>query len=238
MPTVAVIHGPCLGGGLELALACRYRLAEDHIATQLGCPEVEVGLIPGWGATQRLPELIGLTAALSMILSGKPVSASQAAKRGLVDGAWPREQFAAEVEHFVQDRLRGQPFQKHSPSLLTWLGDRTRLGNKIVLWNAQRQIKKRSRYYPALEAALSAIVHGLQRGREAGLLREREAFAEILFNPACRHLSDLFFQREQAQEEHVGTKLRRAPKSHPPDRGDRRRSYGSRNCSPGRPSRI
>ena len=88
-PVVAAIHGACLGGGLELALACHYRVATDHPKTQLGLPEVQLGLIPGAGGCQRLPRLIGLRAALDMILSGKSERAAKALRLGLVDEVVP-----------------------------------------------------------------------------------------------------------------------------------------------------
>src|SRR5204863_147308 len=84
-PTVAAIHGACLGGGLELALACRRRVATQHPKTKLGLPEVQLGLIPGLGGTQRLPRLIGVPAALDMILTSKQLDAKPARKAGLVD---------------------------------------------------------------------------------------------------------------------------------------------------------
>jgi 3-hydroxyacyl-CoA dehydrogenase/enoyl-CoA hydratase/3-hydroxybutyryl-CoA epimerase len=77
MPTLAGIHGPCLGGGLELALACDYRLVLDNPKTQLGLPEVSLGLLPGWGGTQRLPRVVGLRRALEMILEGKRLGARE-----------------------------------------------------------------------------------------------------------------------------------------------------------------
>src|SRR5262245_10639087 len=81
-PSVAVIHGPALGGGLELALACDYRLVFDRPNTQLGLPEVELGLLPGWGGTQRLPRIIGLERALQVILGGRRLSAREAHRWG------------------------------------------------------------------------------------------------------------------------------------------------------------
>src|SRR3954470_7789981 len=89
-PVVAAIHGPALGGGLELALACTYRIASDHRKTQLGQPEVQLGLIPGAGGTQRLPHLIGIAAAPDMILAGNPVRPAKARKLGLVDEVVPK----------------------------------------------------------------------------------------------------------------------------------------------------
>ena len=85
IPSIAVIHGPCLGGGLELALACDYRLVVDGPGTQLGLPEVELGLLPGWGGTQRLPRIVGLENALHMILQARRVKAPKALKLGLAD---------------------------------------------------------------------------------------------------------------------------------------------------------
>src|ERR671916_1843949 len=85
LPVVAAIHGACLGGGLEVTLACAYRIASDHAKTILALPEVQLGLIPGAGGTQRLPRLIGLQEALTMILEGRNVRAKRALKTGLVD---------------------------------------------------------------------------------------------------------------------------------------------------------
>src|SRR3546814_8318650 len=85
-PTLALIHGHCLGGGLELALACRYRLVVDQAGTSLALPEVMLGIFPGWGGMQRLPQLVGAPAALDMMLGGKPQDARKAAKLGLADG--------------------------------------------------------------------------------------------------------------------------------------------------------
>src|ERR687898_986413 len=106
-PVVAAIHGACLGGGLELALACHYRIATDHQKTQLGLPEVQLGLIPGAGGCQRLPRLIGLRAALDMILTGKSERAAKALRLGLVDEVVPRSILLrtalATAQRFVRD---------------------------------------------------------------------------------------------------------------------------------------
>src|SRR5262245_14409854 len=99
-PTIAVIHGPCLGGGLELALACKHRIARDDASTKLGLPEVQLGLIPGWGGTQRLPRVVGLRQALRMILESATLSPKKAVSAGLVDLAPPPEQFESGIEKF------------------------------------------------------------------------------------------------------------------------------------------
>src|SRR5208283_5179015 len=89
-PVVAAINGACLGGGLEWALACSYRLCTDSPKTQLGLPEVQLGLLPGAGGTQRLPRLIGIAQALDLILTGKSVRPNKARKLGLVDEVVPK----------------------------------------------------------------------------------------------------------------------------------------------------
>ncbi len=89
IPVVAAIHGACLGGGLELALACHYRVCSSDDKTVLGLPEVQLGLLPGGGGTQRLPKLVGIQKALDMMLTGKQLRAKQALKSGLVNDVVP-----------------------------------------------------------------------------------------------------------------------------------------------------
>jgi 3-hydroxyacyl-CoA dehydrogenase / enoyl-CoA hydratase / 3-hydroxybutyryl-CoA epimerase len=199
-PTVAVIHGPCLGGGLEFALACRHRVARDDAQTKLGLPEVQLGLIPGWGGTQRLPRLVGLRQALRMILEGSTLSAKKAAAAGLVDLAVPPEQFEAEVSRFIDDRRAGRSVRRPSRGLLGTLVEGTWPGRAVVLATARKRIAKRARDYPAVPAALRAIEAGLGRVGPAGFAAERAEFAEVVFTPAARNLIELFFQRERARK--------------------------------------
>ncbi|MDF3053859.1 MAG: multifunctional fatty acid oxidation complex subunit alpha, partial [Geminicoccaceae bacterium] len=112
-PIIAAIHGACLGGGLELALACHYRIATDHPKTQLGLPEVQLGLIPGAGGCQRLPRLIGARAALDMILTGKSERASKALRLGLVDEVVPRS-ILRQVAVAAADRLMREGLPKRA----------------------------------------------------------------------------------------------------------------------------
>ncbi|MGH8246144.1 MAG: enoyl-CoA hydratase-related protein, partial [Gammaproteobacteria bacterium] len=103
VPVVAAIHGACLGGGLETALACHYRIASDSRRTVLGQPEVQLGILPGGGGTQRLPRLIGLTHALDLILSGRRVRSRAARRLGLVDDVVPRESLGVAARRAVRD---------------------------------------------------------------------------------------------------------------------------------------
>src|SRR3954469_13518061 len=114
-PVVAAIHGPALGGGLELALACTYRVASDDRRTQLGQPEVQLGVIPGAGGTQRLPQLIGIAQALDLILAGKSVRAQKARKLGLVDEVVPKAILLAIARRRAAELQAGTLVPKRSP---------------------------------------------------------------------------------------------------------------------------
>jgi 3-hydroxyacyl-CoA dehydrogenase/enoyl-CoA hydratase/3-hydroxybutyryl-CoA epimerase len=195
-PTMAVIHGLCLGGGLEFALGCRYRVARDDPSTRLGLPETQLGLIPGWGGTQRLPRLVGLRSALRMILEGSKLSAKEAFKIGLVDLAPAPEEFEARVEKFIADRLVGKPAHRPRGSMGALL-DKLWLGRWLVFRTVRRRLAGKAKQYPALTAALSAIQAGLRRPA-AGVLAEKTAFVHLLFTDTARNLIELFFQRERA----------------------------------------
>src|SRR5260221_14749855 len=112
MPTIAAIAGPCLGGGLELALACDYRLVLDRPATQVGLPEVELGLLPGWGGTQRLPRVVGLERALKIILGGKRLNATEAYQWGLADGLARSDNELAAQRDVLLERARNRGKQR------------------------------------------------------------------------------------------------------------------------------
>ncbi|MEC5397963.1 3-hydroxyacyl-CoA dehydrogenase NAD-binding domain-containing protein [Uliginosibacterium sp. H1] len=143
-PTLALIRGHCMGGGLELSLACRYRIAVDEPGTRLSLPEVMLGIVPGWGGMKRLPRLIGPAAAMDMMLTGKGIDARRAKKMGLVDDAVPPRVMEAAARNVV---LSGAP--AHRPPFLQ------RLLNGplkfVVASGARKQVAKRARreHYPA-----------------------------------------------------------------------------------------
>jgi 3-hydroxyacyl-CoA dehydrogenase / enoyl-CoA hydratase / 3-hydroxybutyryl-CoA epimerase len=216
-PTVAAIHGVCLGGGLEFALACKHRVARDDPQTKLGLPEVQLGLLPGWGGTVRLPKLVGLREALGMILEGKTVSAAKSAKIGLVDRAIPAETFEQELAAFVEDRVAGRSVRRPVRGLGGMFLDGTRPGRAIVFSTARKLAAKKGRDYPALEAALRAVQAGLKGGDVAGLAAERVEFPKLLFGSVARNLIDLFLNREKARkpatwvsESHAPRKVKKA----------------------------
>jgi 3-hydroxyacyl-CoA dehydrogenase / enoyl-CoA hydratase / 3-hydroxybutyryl-CoA epimerase len=194
-PVVAAIHGACLGGGLELALACHYRVASDHSKTQLGLPEVQLGLIPGAGGCQRLPRLIGPRAALDMILTGKSQRAAKALRLGLVDEVVPRSILlrtaAAVAARLVRD---GLPRRAASGGLPALFLDRTPAGRRLVYRGAKAQVLKRTGgHYPAPLAALETVRVGLEHGITAGLAEEHHAFGQLAVGDVSRKLVQIFF---------------------------------------------
>lgn len=214
IPTVAAVAGSCLGGGLELALACDAIVAASDRDTELGQPEIRLGLIPGAGGTQRLPRRIGLSDAVPMMLTGKSVPAARARRLGLVDELVARpiivdvaveragELAAAVSESSRQGASDESPRDDWAGRLRKWLSPhqiearltQTAAGRKVVLERARRESRQRSRgNYPAPERLLDVIEIGLAQGFEAGLEAEREAFGELLCTPGSRELRRLFF---------------------------------------------
>jgi 3-hydroxyacyl-CoA dehydrogenase/enoyl-CoA hydratase/3-hydroxybutyryl-CoA epimerase len=194
-PVVAAIHGACLGGGLELALACHYRVATDHRKTQLGLPEVQLGLIPGAGGCQRLPRLIGLRAALDMILTGKSERAAKALRLGLADEVVPpsilRRTALAATQRLVRE---GLPRRNARGGLQALFLDRTPAGRRLVYRGARAQVLKRTGgHYPAPLAALETVRVGLEHGITAGLAEEHHAFGQLAVGDVSRKLVQIFF---------------------------------------------
>jgi 3-hydroxyacyl-CoA dehydrogenase/enoyl-CoA hydratase/3-hydroxybutyryl-CoA epimerase len=205
IPTMAVIAGPCLGGGLELALACDYRVALDHPVTQFVFPEVELGLLPGWGGTQRAPRIVGLEHALEMILGAKRVGAQEALRWGLVDSVAPtKEKLLDAIEAlYLRVALRGKVDRASMP-VKTWrqrLLESNRLGRAVLFRAAEKQLAKRvPDDMPAPREALEAVRAGINQGMLAGLQHEREGAGRLALTPACRNLVNLFFLREHARK--------------------------------------
>jgi len=194
-PIVVGIHGACLGGGLEFALACHYRVATDHPKTQLGLPEIQLGILPGAGGCQRLPRLIGARAALDIILAGKSERAAKAFRLGIVDELVPPS-ILQDVTLAAARRLanRGPFRRKHPGGLVGLLLDRNPLGRLLVFRMAGKQVLAQTRgNYPAPLAALEAVRYGLSRGMTAGLQREAQLFGELAVSDVSRKLVQIFF---------------------------------------------
>ncbi|MDZ4673028.1 MAG: 3-hydroxyacyl-CoA dehydrogenase NAD-binding domain-containing protein [Gemmatimonadota bacterium] len=194
-PVVVAIHGACVGLGLELSLACTWRVATDHARTLLGLPEVQIGILPGATGCQRLPRLIGLRAALDIILAGKSERAAKAFRLGLVDELVPPsillDTAIKAAERIVRE---GPPRRKSKTGVVGLLLDRNPLGRQIVYRSARATVlKKTGGHYPAPLAALEAVRTGLERGMAAGLRVEHEKFGELAVGEVSRQLVRIFF---------------------------------------------
>lgn len=200
IPLVAAIHGPCLGGGLELAMACHARIATTDNKTVLGLPEVQLGLLPGSGGTQRLPRLVGLQKALDMILTGKQLRASQAKKAGLVDEVVP---VSILLEAAVKLALKGKPQREAIKlNLLGKVLERTPFGRNVLFSQARKQtLKKTQGNYPAPLKILDVIKTGVDSGMQAGLAAEAKAFGQLCMTKESAALRSLFFATTQMKKE-------------------------------------
>ena len=203
-PIVAAIHGACLGGGLEAALACAYRIGTEHPKTILALPEVKLGLIPGAGGTQRLPRLIGLRAALDMILTGKNVRAKQAKRSGLLDEVVHPAVLRQISVRRARELGSGQLKRSHGGArdAAGLLLDANPLGRALVIRKAREETLKQTRgQYPAPPAALQAVSVGLSKGMEAGLREEARLFGEMAATPVSRELIFLFFATNEMKKD-------------------------------------
>ena len=213
VPTVAAVHGLCLGGGTELSLACRFRLASDAPGTRFGLPEVQLGILPAWGGTTRLPRLVGLQAALDMLLTGKNVSPSKAKRIGLVSEVLPHQIFRDEVRDFA---LR-TPEMAHGASrkrrgFLKRLAEDTAPGRKVILATARKRVLSRTGgHYPAPLRILDLLDDHLGGSVAASLEAEARTAAELVTGSVCKNLIHIFHLRERAKKDArvaVGTEPR------------------------------
>ena len=205
VPTVAAIRGICLGGGTELALSCDYRLADDGDRTRIGLPEVLLGILPAWGGTTRLPRLVGLSAALDLMLTGKTARVSRARRIGLVDRVLPRQQFEERSLELVRRLARGEglpPTRKgRRRTLASRLLDGTAPGRALVLRTATKRVRKRTGgHYPAPLRILDVARRGLGGSVAASLEREARAAGDLITSPVCKNLLFVFQLREQARK--------------------------------------
>ena len=207
-PFVAAIHGAALGGGLEVALACRYRIASDHPKTVLALPEVMLGVLPAAGGTQRLPRLIGLQRALPMLLTGKRVRAAQAYRHGLVDALTSPGglvETAVKAARALADGTLAperdrQPLSEKPlllPPLRSWAIGKAR---EAVMWKTRG-------LYPAPLEILACVEKGLADGIEAGMEEEAVRFGKLVGSDGAKNLIRLF---------DAMTALKKAPKGDAP----------------------
>jgi len=195
-PVVAAINGNCLGGGLEIAMVCHYRIAAQGV--NLGQPEVQIGLIPGAGGTQRLPRLVGLRYALEMITIGKPVSAEVAHSRGLLDEVAEPDQLVEKAVKAAKQFITG----KINIKLRTTRNRSDRLPSaaekKGMLELAKTMTAAQAKGYLAPFKAIEAFEKGLGYDIEADIETESDLFADCLISDVAKYLIDIFLNTRAA----------------------------------------
>ena len=189
LPTVAAIHGACVGGGYELALACDWRVASHEKPTQVGLPEVQLGLLPAWGGSTRLPILIGLPKALSTILGGKVYKAKPAKFKGMVDALCPKEKLLFLAQQYLKKGKRHHALH---------LKYHNHLSVNLIKNRAKHNIYKKTRgLYPAPLAALEVVCKGVLDSHSGSLHREAMTFTELAQSSEAKSLLRLFFLTER-----------------------------------------
>jgi 3-hydroxyacyl-CoA dehydrogenase/enoyl-CoA hydratase/3-hydroxybutyryl-CoA epimerase len=194
-PVAAGIQGACLGGGFEFALACSYRVASNHPKTQIGLPEIQLGILPGAGGCQRLPRLVGARAALDMILAGKAERAEKAFRLGMVDELVPPP-IVRSITIAAARRMAGgwRPKRRRPGGFVGWLLDGNPLGRMLVFRTARKQLEaKTGGNYPAPFAALEAVEYGLRHDMAEGFKREAQLFGQLAVTDVSRKLVQIFF---------------------------------------------
>ncbi len=210
IPTIAAIDGACMGGGTELAVACKYRICSDYEKTAIAVPEVKLGFLPGWGGTFRIPRIVGLPNALDMCLTGKNIRADKALKMGLVSAVIPQALFEAKSLEITESlaktgKIPGAKLRKISIQEKVLAGNF--LGRMLVFSQAKQTVLKQTRgHYPAPLRMLEVMSHVFSESRHAYMRREADAFADLWSTSESRNLVGLFFLTENAKRD-TGTSL-------------------------------
>ncbi len=192
-PTVCAIHGHCMGGGTEMALACRYRVAARDPSTKIGLPEIKLGLHPGWGGTARLPRLIGAPHAMELMLTGRAASAENAKAIGLVDALASPELLVESAKDLIRHR-RARPFAQRLVAWATNIWPARQILAPIL--RKQAAAKARPEHYPAP----FALIEVWRRGGSSITQRlklEARSMAKLAKTPTCRNLIRVFFLQER-----------------------------------------
>lgn len=195
--TVAAISGPCVGGGCELALACKYRLISDEKSSLIGLPEIKLGILPGFGGTQRLPRLIGLPKALDIILAGKTLRPRQAQSIGIVNELVQSSRLLERAESIASGASTTREIRLgFVEKFLTT----TKLGRAFVKGKAKKSIQKETKgFYPAPPAALDCCIFGLESGYERGYRNEARELGRLIVSHESKALVNVFFLSENAK---------------------------------------
>ena len=215
MPIVAAINGSCLGGGLELAMSCSYRISTDDASSRFGLPEVQLGLLPGGGGTQRLPRLVGIATSLDLMLTGKQLIAKKAKSLGIIDELVSKANLRKAAEKAAlklvgknkkitsELRLKIRPQMLLTAAGLQKLGlETTQAGRKIIFDKALEAVNKKTMgNYPSPEKIINAVRVGMDQGFEAGLKMEAEGFASLVMSPVAKQLMNIFFASNELKKD-------------------------------------
>ncbi len=200
---VAAINGACVGGGCELALSCDWRVISDSPKASIGLPEVKLGIFPAWGGATKLPRLIGLPAALDIILNGKTLDGRRAKKVGLVDEVVEPGILLDVARRFA---ARGP---RNIPGRTKFYIEGNPLARKLIFRKAKQAVMKQTGgHYPAPLAVLDVIDHGLSSGVDAGLAKEVDTVAPLILGDVAQNLVKLFFLMEESKKDPVSAKPR------------------------------
>ncbi len=201
IPTVAVIDGVALGGGCELALACKYRIATFNEKIKIGLPEVNLGILPGFGGTYRLPKIVGISQALTMILGAKIISAADALKCGLIDRLIPQSDLEAQITDFLNRIIgsveRKKEFARKPKGMQAFL-DNNFAGHVLVFEQAAKNVRQQTKgFYPAPLKVLELMKETFDAPREKALEMESKAFGKLVINDVCKNLIKVFYLTER-----------------------------------------
>jgi len=201
IPVVAAINGACLGGGLELAMACHARVCSDSPKTALGLPEVQLGLLPGSGGTQRLPKLVGVQISLDMMLTGKQLRAKQALKVGLVNDVVPNSILIATAEKMALSGNFKKAIKSKS-SLMDKFLEGTSVGRGIVYKQAKKSVLSKTKgNYPSPVKIINCVKAGMEQSPAKGYQIEAESFGELAMSSESAQLRNLFFATTEMKKE-------------------------------------
>ena len=204
-PTVAAINGACLGGGAEFALACDYRLMSDSPKARIGLPEVRLGLFPAWGGSTRLPRLVGLSAALDLILTGKQLDARRAKRIGLADEAVPAAIFEDWTRRFAREKAKSRkprPGRRAARGLRDWALEGNPVGRRLIFRTAREKVlKETGGHYPAPLEALAVLEESYGLPVEAALGVETLHIGNVFGEPVQKNLLSLYFWTEMVKKE-------------------------------------
>ncbi|MGZ3787853.1 MAG: 3-hydroxyacyl-CoA dehydrogenase NAD-binding domain-containing protein [Bacteriovorax sp.] len=197
IPTVVCVDGVCLGGGLELSLSCKTIIASNSSKTQLGLPEVKLGIIPGFGGTYRLPRKIGLPNALDMILTGKTLRADKARRLGLVAEVYPKENLLAMAPKFFAKKEVHHTLKESVKELAT----ENFVTRKIIFQKVRESVlKKTNGFYQAPLKILDVMDSGMMKGRTSYLAAEAQAFGELAISEQSKNLQHIYFMSEAVKK--------------------------------------